>query len=303
MADAPYIGEAAALATALFWTVSSAAFAVATKRIGSIAVNIIRLVMAFAYLALVNGITRGWWLPLDAPPRTWILLSLSGFVGFTLGDLFLFEAFSQIGARVSMLVMASAPIMTGLIGWAFLGERPSALAGFGILLTAAGIGMVVLKPGRGRLTLAHPGRGLLLAFLGALGQAGGLVLSKAGMHLPDGGEYPAFASSQLRSIAGIAGFALIYSVAGLWPKVGAGLRDRKALGFSALGALAGPFIGVTLSLVAVAKASSAGIASSLMSVSPVIMLPVAVLFLGERLRWPDVLGALTTVAGVAFTFF
>lgn len=297
-----YIGELAALGTALFWALSATSFSTASKRIGSLAVNIIRLVMAFGVLTIVNGIFRGWWLPFDAPARNWLILSLSGIVGFTLGDLFLFEAFTLIGARVSLLIMASSPIMTSFLAFLLMGEALSPWALLGVFLAAGGISLVVLKPGQGRLVLAHPAKGILFAFGGSLGQAGGLLLSKVGMRLPNGGEYPAIAAAQLRELAGIAGFALIYLAIRAWPKVFRGMRDRRAMAFSALGALAGPVIGVSLSLVAVSQARAAGIASSLMSLSPVIMVPVSIFFLKEKVRLVEILGAIVAVLGAACTF-
>jgi len=45
-----YLGEIAGLLTAVFWTVTSLAFESAGKKVGSLSVNLIRLVMAFFFM-------------------------------------------------------------------------------------------------------------------------------------------------------------------------------------------------------------------------------------------------------------
>ena len=92
-------GELAALGTASCWVVSALSFEAAGKRVGSLSVNLIRLVMAFVPLSLYGLITRGLAFPIDAEPRAWGWLGLSGMIGFVIGDLCLFRAFVMIGQR------------------------------------------------------------------------------------------------------------------------------------------------------------------------------------------------------------
>ncbi|HSN55647.1 MAG TPA: DMT family transporter, partial [Candidatus Sulfomarinibacteraceae bacterium] len=82
----PHAGELAALATACCWTVTGLAFQAAGRRVGSLPVNLIRLVMAVFLLGGFTWATRGMPLPMDAPRHAWLWLSLSGLVGFTIGD-------------------------------------------------------------------------------------------------------------------------------------------------------------------------------------------------------------------------
>ncbi len=296
-----YLGEIAALATACFWTISASSFEVATKRIGADAVNLVRMVVASLCLLLAVLVTRGMALPLDAGPHQWVWLGLSGLVGYTVGDLFLFHAFALVGSRVSMLVMASTPAIAAVLGLIVLGERISGTGILGMAFIASGIGIVVLRTQNDGLKLSHPVRGLSLAFGGAIGQAGGYVLSKYGMALPGGGTYPVLASCQIRLLTGTVGFAVLYTVLGKWPPVAAGLRNRRGMAFTTLGAVAGPFIGVSLSLLALSH-TKIGIASTLSSITPILILPFSVYLLAERIRLRDVLGAVLAVAGVALMF-
>jgi drug/metabolite transporter (DMT)-like permease len=139
-------------------------------------------------------------------------------------------------------------------------------------------------------------KGILLAFGGAVGQAAGLVLSKRGM-----GSYDAFASSQIRVIAGMVGFLIIILMMRRWPMILRALRNKPAMRLISLGSLFGPFLGVSFSLLAV-QHTQAGIAATIMAIVPVLIIPPAVLIFRERINWKEITGALITVAGVMLFF-
>ena len=96
-----HTGEFAALLTAFFWTITALSFESASHRIGSVAVNILRLIIGFAFLSVFTLIRRGFLLPVDATHNNWIWLSLSGLVGFVFGDLFLLKSYTIKGSRFS----------------------------------------------------------------------------------------------------------------------------------------------------------------------------------------------------------
>jgi drug/metabolite transporter (DMT)-like permease len=299
------LGEIAALSTALFWAFTALFFAAAGARIGSLVVNFLRLMMALAIFAVGSWLLHGHPLPLDASVHAWVWLSASGLVGFTFGDLCLFRALVVIGPRLASLIMSLAPPLTALLGWVVLRESLRFTDVLGMTLTMAGIAWAIVD----RTPAASPSRtpspalsrrakviGLLLALGGALGQAGGLVLSKHGM-----GDYDAFAATQIRVIAGSTGFAVLFTITGWWPKVRAGLRDRRALSFTAGGAVFGPFLGVWLSLVAV-QHTTTGVAASLMATAPILIIPLVVVLRRERVGLGGIGGAVLAVAGVILLF-
>jgi drug/metabolite transporter (DMT)-like permease len=78
-------GELAALITAVFWTITALAFESASKKVGSLAVNILRLILGLVFLSIYVFISSGSFFPLNASMHTWIWLSLSGFIGFVSG--------------------------------------------------------------------------------------------------------------------------------------------------------------------------------------------------------------------------
>lgn len=293
-----HFGEIAALVTAVCWTVTAISFELAGRKIGSLSVNFIRLVIAFVLIGIFTSFTRGMFLPLDATGEAWFWLSISGIIGFVIGDLFLFQAFVEIGSRISMLIMATAPPITALLGFIIMNERLTVQELIGMFITVFGIALVILvrKSGKKKLELAHPIKGLAFAFLGAIGQSLGLILSKMGM-----GDYNAFAATQIRIIFGIIGFAVLFTIMKRWGKLSTAVRHTEAMKKVSLGAFFGPFLGVSFSLIAV-QYTETGIASTIMAIVPVLIIAPSVIVFKEKITIKEIFGALVTVAGVSLLF-
>jgi drug/metabolite transporter (DMT)-like permease len=298
-----YLGEIAALLTAVFWTITSLSFESAGKKVGSLQVNLIRLVLAFLIYSILNLVRNGMFIPMDAGAERWGWLALSGIVGFVFGDLLLFQSYVVIGARIAMLIMALAPPITAFVSWLMLGEVMSLMNWVGMVVTLTGISIVILKRekqeeiGKKRKIKANYSiKGIMLAFGGALGQGVGLVLSKKGM-----GDYDAFAASQIRVITGMVGFALIILITGRFGKVWNAVKHLPAMKRIALGSVFGPFLGVSFSLLAI-QHTQAGIAATIMSIVPVLIIPPAIFLFHEKVNWKEIIGAIITVGGVAIFF-
>jgi drug/metabolite transporter (DMT)-like permease len=293
-----HLGEFAALLTAFFWTITSLAFESASNKIGSVAVNILRLLMGFIFLSVFTLIRRGMVLPVDASVENWLWLSLSGLVGFVFGDLFLFKSYTIIGSRFSMLIMTLVPPVTAFFSYVILGEKLTLFHYLGMTLTFTGIAMAIFsRPGKGeKLSLKLAPRGILYAFGGAVGQALGLVLSKFGMK-----NYDPFAATQIRIIAGIFGYTLLVTFLARWVTVMKATQNKSGMVLTGLGAFFGPFLGVSFSLIAI-KYTEAGIASTIMALVPVFIIIPAVVFFKQKVTITEVLGAIVSVAGVALFF-
>ncbi len=290
-------GQLAALGTALCWAVTSTSFESAGKRVGSFQVNLIRLVVAFLIFTLYSMVVYRQPLPLQAGGHVWIWLSLSGLVGFVFGDLFLFQAFVDVGARTAMLVYSLVPPMTALLGRIILKEVLTPLQLVGMVITVVGIMIVVTGQSRvNQLPHPHRLRGIWFAVLGALGQALGLVLGRYGAP-----SYDPFGATQIRALAGVVGFAVLFTVMRRWRRVYPALSDRPAMRSIIRGAFFGPFLGVTLALFA-AQRTGTGIASTLTATVPVILIPVAIFGKKETVAFQEILGAVVAVGGVAVLF-
>ncbi len=296
-----YLGEIAALTTAVCWTFTAIFFTQAGRRVGSVVVNRTRLVFAVIFLATTHWLVLGTPLPLDAAPERWFWLGLSGIVGLTLGDAFLFQSYVWVGPRLGMLMMSLAPVISTVLAWIFLGETLSPVQIAGIGLTIGGVAWVVLE--RGSAANGQPRDrsytlGILAGLGAATGQALGLILAKKGL----GGDFPALSGNLMRMLSATATMWLFTLLAG---QAGPTLRrlnaDRGAIRFITGGAIFGPFLGVWLSLVAI-QLTQIGIASTLMALPPVLLLPISYFFFHEQITWRAVLGTVAAIVGVAILF-
>ncbi|WP_243302672.1 DMT family transporter [Geothrix oryzisoli] len=292
-----YLGESAALLTSLCWSLNSICFTVAGRRVGSASVNLARLLMAWGLLALLHLGLYGSPFPLGAGAARLGWLGASGLIGFALGDAVLFESFLLIGPRLAMLLMTLSPVFSALLAWLFLGQSLSLAKTLAMAVTLGGIAWVVWDGGDHQ---AHPHlwRGVLLGVGGALGQAVGLVFSMKGL----AGGFPPISANLIRVTAGLGALLVYFGAAGRLPGLLGGLRDGRAAAFIGLGAATGPVLGVVLSLVAIARAPM-GVAATLMSLSPVILLPVSHLIFKEKVGGHAILGTLLALAGAAALFF
>ncbi len=292
-----HYGEISALLVAFFWSISALAFEDASKRAGSMPVNIIRLVIGLFFLSLLNFVLRGLALPVDASNHNWIWLSVSGLIGFVLGDYFLFKSFTIIGSWFAMLIMTLAPPMAAVFGWIILNEQLSFLSVTGIIITMTGIVIAMFRRDSERkMRISKPLTGLLYAFGGALGQALGIVFSKYGMQ-----QYSPFASTQIRVITGIAGFIVLITITGNWRPVWKTFSDRKAMVSTTIGSFFGPFLGVSFSLMAV-RYTSAGIASTLMALVPIFIIPPSIILFRHKVTLREAIGTVISLGGVVLFF-
>ncbi len=306
----PYLGEIAGLSTALLWAFTSIFFSEAGKLIGSFHVNNIRLAMAVIIYTIVLSLTQGSPVPADINGRQVFWLGLSGFVGLVFGDGCGFKALVMIGPRLTTLLYSTAPIMAAVIAWIFLGESLTTPDIVGIAVAIGGVAWVVAERRYRHLKLNamavdHPDQGslftgVLLGLGAALGQAVGLVLAKQGM-LHAGGSVTPMAASFIRMLVATAAIWLIAASRGHLRKTFKSIKNRKALVFSFGGTVFGPFLGVWMSLVAV-KLIETGVAATLNAMTPVMVIPLLILYYKEKISVRAIAGAIVAVTGVAIIF-
>lgn len=299
-----HTGELAALFTSVAWTFTSIFFTLSGREVGSNIVNRTRLLFALLMVTTFHWITQGQPFPFDAGLTRWGWMGLSGLIGFIIGDAMLFQAFVMIGPRLSMLLMSLNPAMGGVLAFLLLGEELTALQILGMTLAITGVASVVTErrsPNAKDLSDLPPRyyiAGILLGLGGALGQASGLIASKKGLE----GDFSALSGNLMRIVVSTLVIWLITLVQG---KARAGFttlrQNPRALYYIIGGAIAGPFLGVWMSLVAVQNAA-VGIASTLMSLSPIILLVPAHIFFKESITRRAVIGTIIAFTGTAILF-
>jgi drug/metabolite transporter (DMT)-like permease len=266
-----------------------------------VVVNRSRLVVAFGYLLIVHLALYGTLLPLDAEPDRWFWLGLSGLIGFVLGDAALFQAFIVIGTRLTMLIFTVNPIIASLLGWLFLEESLSPTQILGMLITLSGIAWVMLERNNSvqrELTPKAYTTGILLAVLAGAGQAIGAVTAKLGLY----GDFPPLSGQIIRISVAMVGIWALTFISGKARSTLQVLKDQpKAVKYILVASFLGPFLGVFFSLVAIQN-THVGIASTLMSLQPVFLIPIGYYFFKETISVRSIIGTLIAITGVAIIF-
>lgn len=298
----PFLGELIAVTTVICWTVSIQCFGMASKVIGSTAVNTIKLAVALVLFSAMLLLREGTLLPMHFPAHAWIYLSLSGVIGFFIGDIFLFKALVELGPRVATLLHSMAAPTAAVIGWLFLAESYELHQWLGIFVTLFGVALVILErspavvTGKDRNITKISVKGVLLGIGAMLGQAVGFVLSKAGMQT-DTGYLDAFAATQIRALAAFICFVLFFTVTGRWGSFTQSLKNRRALGYSLVGSFLGPFIGVSLSLLTLHYLTT-GVASTFLSLVPIFIIPFSIWLHKEHVSLRAIAGAVIAIFGI-----
>ena len=306
------MGEIISLVVAVSWTVTALFADKASHRLGSMSANVLRLTMAILFLGLLLWVTVGHPYPVYASGQAWWWLALSALVGYVFGDWCLFNCYLSIGARFGQLFMTLAPPMAAIAGWAILGETLSWKSMLAMAVTLSGIAISILSRGEGhRVHLTLPFKGVLLGLGAGLGQGVGLVLSKVGLQyyseaIPaDAPKLMAdmlpFASTMIRAVVGAMGFLALMALQRGLPRLRTAVRDRIGMRYALIMTLFGPVLGVSLSLMAV-QYTNAGIASTLMALTPVfILFPYAFIY-KQRIKFREILGVAVSMTGVALFF-
>jgi len=292
-----FAGEISALATAFCWSITSYAFTNASRRIGALQVNIDR--MAFASIIIIFIIAI-FGISLTLTFNQVTNLVISAIFGLVLGDSFLFKSFQLIGARLGVIMMALVPVLSSVLAFFFLNEVISYLGMFGMLLTLAGILIVVIEKNQNTDNNISTNKiGIFYGFLGALGQASGLIFAKFAFQ---GGDLNGFSASFIRLFSAS---LIILPLAATFRRYKNPVRIYSKDSYSRkvilIGTIFGPVLGITLSLVAI-EYTKVGIASTLMATMPIIMLPISRFYFKEKLEWKAIIGAFVAVVGAAIIF-
>jgi drug/metabolite transporter (DMT)-like permease len=300
--DGPLLGEAAALTASVFWTFTSIAFTVASRKVGAYSVNMWRMLFALGLLMSTHIIVLGTVIP-KANDAQWFYLGISGIIGLAIGDLGYFAALMIIGPRRGTLLMAINPIFSSLLGFFVLSERLSGWAIAGIAVTLTGVTMVILERGQdgqeAPLTPRQKSIGIFAGVVGSVGQGVGLVISKYGMiNAATDGPLDPLSATLMRMAAASVFFFIVMVAMQKLGKMREAIRDRTGMTATVAGTMIGPFLGVWTFMVAVSHAEL-GVVSTLGSLMPVFIIPVVWVMYRQRTSWRGVAGAVIAISGVA----
>lgn len=306
-----YVGELISIGVAFSWTATALLSEFGSKRLGNLTLNVLRMGLALLFSLVLFGMVTGSLLPPGASTEAAGWMLLSGLVGYVIGDFCLFQCYIIIGSRYGQLFMTLAPLSAALMAWVTLGQQMTGKSVIAMLVTLWGIGISVL--GRGdhhKISLRLPVNGVLYAIGAAVCQGVGLVLSKIGMDHYEVSMMAEtgipkwlipFSANFYRCIAGIIGFSLLLFYRDGMAPLREAVHDKKGLSVATATTIFGPFVGVGFSLMAV-QYTAAGIASTLMAMTPIIIILPSYWLFHEKITWRSVIGAVISVLGVSLFF-
>lgn len=320
-----FIGETIALGVAVSWTATALFAEVASKRMGSLPLNTLRMTMSLILLAVTLWLMMGVPYPRFADGQTWLWLTLSGVVGYVIGDYCLMQGYIYIGSRFGQLFMTLSAPTAAITGFLLLGEKMSWLAIVGMVVTLCGIALSILSKKDNSVSLRLPAKGVFFAAMAGICQGFGLVLSKMGLEYyggalsaagvnpsmaPDMALLPVplqfsipFSATMIRAAIGLVGFFVLLVIFNKdWKqKLNHAACDRKAM-WCLLGAtIFGPFVGVSASLLAT-QYTTTGIAQTLFALTPILIIAPAAWFFHQKVTLREILGAIISVVGVCLFF-
>ncbi|MBP9223815.1 MAG: DMT family transporter [Verrucomicrobiales bacterium] len=294
----------AAILTTLFFAFSSVTGQRVAIRMGSAWGNLVRLTLA----ALILGILVLLLTP-DAirwPSFQWFFLS--GLIGFGMGDVALFTAYERLGSRLTILLnLCLAPLFAMTMEWAWLGNGVSGKVIFCAMLILSGVIMAIRPGAKSRQKTARRGSfgtGIFAAIVAGLGQGTGAVISRKAEVVAQelGAQGSGITAAFQRVLAGLLFSALSVLVIRFFfaKKHSENWRsplDRTIAPWLIGAALCGPVIGVSFFQMALQSLES-GVALAVVALTPIVMMPLAMITEGDHPSRLAIIGAFVAVTGV-----
>lgn len=294
----------ALLATVLF-AFSAVSGARVAKLMGGTEANFWRLSLATLFLAVLAH-TFG----AGLAGNGFYIFILSGCIGFGLGDVALFQAYPRLGSRLTILIVhcLAAPF-AGLVEWLWLGTTLTVAQMLCGAVILGGVAVALAPEHESHGDRREFGVGIFFAVLGAIGQGGGVVLSRKAYELCALADQPmdGVTAAYQRIIGGviISGLALLVvkrhflllRAGGLHsPAQSTAEKWRKSGKWIVFNALAGPTLGVSCYQWAL-KTTPSAVVLPIVALSPLVVMPFARWLEQERPTRRSTVGAVIAVAG------
>nr|WP_227789366.1 MULTISPECIES: DMT family transporter [unclassified Nodularia (in: cyanobacteria)] len=282
------------------WAIASVVYGIVGQHIPPLRLNLIKGIVAIAFLILTIFVTGESW-PISAPMPI-LLLCLSGVIGISWGDTAFLGAINYLGARRVLLLSTLAPPLTAIASMIWLQETLNISAWCGILITILGVAWVVTErvPDSSDDSPAHLWRGIGLGLLAAIANAIGTVISRV-----------AFTTGSITSVwAALLRLGAAELILFGWmclPHHQAQAisfpykQSGKIIFATCFAAFCGTYLGIWLQQTAI-KFTAAGIASTLLQTSPIFVIPIAIC-IGEKVSWRAIAGVIIAIIGIGLLFF
>ncbi len=302
----PALGLVAATTASLFWAFS----VVMHRRIGRIMppvrLNATKVVYAATVLGLV--VLVQWYygvMPWKMPSTQIALMALSGIIGIAVGDTMFYAGLNRMGARRILLLYTISPVITILIAWAFLHEPLTPMQIIGIAVTCGGVAWVIAERNKGKADGHVDLLGILFGIGSATCQAVGYLISHSLLKqydmTPVASAFLRIASCVPLLIAFLWLDRILSDSGGEDHNHPAKPSRRQAMIMFFIAVSLGTIGGIYLMQFSATHATKAGVAMTLLSITPIFVLPITA-FLGEHISIRAIFGAFVAIAGVAMLY-
>lgn len=280
-------GEIAALSAALLWALASILFAGVGRHIRAINLNLIKGLLACTMMLIalscgsvfhITGLELSTLKSISS--HGFFLLIISGIIGIGAGDTAYFACLRRIGPQNGLMIESTAPIIASLMALLFFQEILTSYAWIGIVLTTAGV-ILVVRWSQSSYGFSANLSGVVFGLVAAFCQATGIVLSRQAL-LQE--QVEPLASALIRLSAALLLILLWFA---LRQAFSYGAVSRQSLGQTAgqliknklilrviAAIIMGTFLGIWLMQTSV-KYTSAGITQTLLASSPLFGMLIA----------------------------
>ena len=293
----PLAGELSAALSALMWGSAGIVIARIQPPLTAGAINYGKNLFAtLCFIGLLWAVT-GSPLPQELHGQTLWIFVISGFLGLALCDTFLMRSLLDIGPQRMSTVFLCVPAMASLIAiLPPLSEHASWQVWVGIAVCMGGIFLALRRHPDHHVDAARFRRGVRNAFIAAIFQTAAILLARYGLHKV---QAPLLESAVVRMAAGTLGLVLIGGAAGRLGSWHRQLSVPKSAAMLFGASFFGTFLGILTNQAGLLWAVHAGVATTLNSLMPIYLMPLSVIYLGERFGKRAVIATIIAFIGVA----
>lgn len=277
----------AALGSAASWSLGAVLFKDLGESLSSFAMTLVKGAISVVLLGLLTLLVGGY---SHIGSEAYLYLILSGLLGIALSDTFFFSALKEVSPQAITLLFTFGQVVTVLLAVLILGEQLplQGWGGISLIITGITIGMFPSFSEKSRSSV----RGMIYGLISILLMSFAVILTKKGL-----AEVSTLYATFIRMLAGTVGMLMVGIVTrrlGGWVSP---FKDVKLIWKFTLSVCVITFGGFWLAIVAF-KYTSVAVANSLISTEPIFVLPVAAIFLKEKITAQAIAGAVIATIGV-----
>ena len=296
MSDIPHLGEFFSVATAVVWAFGVILFKKCGETVHPLALNLYKNTLAFVLISITMLVVGTPFLA-ACPPRTYVLLLISGALGIGLSDTFFFRSLNLVGAGLSAIVdCLYSPFIIGL-SILFIGEKLTVLQTVGAAIIVSAVFLSAGRRGRADIPKHQLQMGYLYGVMAMASMAVGIVMIK-----PVLADLDVFWVVQIRIVGGMALLVLHMALHPRRTAILKSLLDKKGCLYASSGSFVGYYVALALWMAGM-KYTQASVSAALNQTSTIFIFIFSALLLKEPLNRQRITAVALGVSGSLLVVF